>query len=79
MSVYLKIIQRAAKDVFIALLLGMQFYTYNFLIVDLQATDDQIHRFLQFTVLFLELKIGGIVLVGCALKIKSVLVVVYNF
>ena len=53
--------------------------TYDFLVVDFQATDDEIHGLLNLSVLLLVFQVGCMVLVSGALKVESVLAVIHDF
>ena len=53
-------------------------YTYNFLVVHFQTTDNKVHRLLSFTIGLVSLNIGRVWLVGCAFKVESVGVTVNN-
>ena len=53
--------------------------TYDFLVVDLQATDDEVHGFLSFAVAHNMLKISCVVLVCRTLQIESISVVIDDF
>ena len=53
--------------------------TYDFLVVDLQATDDEVHRFLSFAVAHNVLKISCVVLVCRTFQIESISVVIDDF
>lgn len=47
--------------------------TYNFFVVNFQATDDQVHGFLGFAVLFVSFDIGGMWLVCGAFQVEGML------
>ena len=55
------------------------FSTYNFLVVDFQATDDQVHRLLRFAVFRRMRHIICMWLVSGAFQIESRVIDVYNF
>ena len=59
--------------------LPWNFSTYNFLVVDFQATDDQVHRLLRFAVFRCMRHIICMWLVSSALQIESRVIDVYNF
>ena len=53
-------------------------HTYDFFVIDLEATHDQVHGLLLLSILLVVGDIARVVLIGGALEIESAIIVVDN-